>query len=74
MSKYYIAYGSNMNIKDMKKRCPAAQFVRTWELYTYMLMFSTYATIMKSTESSVPAVVWAIGDEDEKILIYMKVI
>ena len=29
MKKYYIAYGSNLNVKQMKFRCPTARIVGT---------------------------------------------
>ena len=29
MKRYYIAYGSNLNVRQMKFRCPTARFVGT---------------------------------------------
>ncbi|MGN1231560.1 MAG: gamma-glutamylcyclotransferase, partial [Anaerotignum sp.] len=29
MKKYYIAYGSNLNVRQMKFRCPTARIVGT---------------------------------------------
>lgn len=68
MKKYYIAYGSNMNTNDMKKRCPAAKRIGKFEMTGYRLMFNKYATIIKAKNSSVPAVLWEISEEDEKSL------
>lgn len=68
MSKYYIAYGSNMKTSDMKKRCPNAKVVGKFILPNYRLVFNRYATIFEDNNSSVPTVVWKISDEDEKLL------
>lgn len=35
MNKYYIAYGSNMNTEDMKKRCKTAKVICTMKLSNY---------------------------------------
>ena len=37
--KYYIAYGSNLNIKQMGYRCPTAKKLYTAELEGYRLEF-----------------------------------
>ena len=37
--KYYIAYGSNLNIKQMAWRCPTAKKLHTAELVGYRLEF-----------------------------------
>lgn len=65
MNKYYIAYGSNMNTEDMKKRCKTAKVIGTTKLSNYRLMFNRYATIVKDPASSVPVVIWEISEEDE---------
>lgn len=68
MSKYYMAYGSNMNIEDMKLRCPAAKVVGRRYLNGYRLMFNRYATIVEDKNSSVPVLIWEISDNDENQL------
>lgn len=68
MSKYYMAYGSNMNIDNMMIRCPFAEFVGWQYLYGYRLMFNHYATIVKNKNSVVPVLIWEITDDDEKKL------
>ena len=37
--RYYIAYGSNLNIHQMRMRCPAARRIGTSELKDYELLF-----------------------------------
>lgn len=68
MSKYYIAYGSNMNIVDMKKRCPTARMIGTLIFTGYKLMFNRYATIVKNETSRIPTVIWEITEKDEERL------
>ena len=39
MSKYYIAYGSNMNLKQMAERCPTAERIGIGKVKNYELQF-----------------------------------
>ena len=71
--KLYIAYGSNMNITQMRYRCRTAVAVAVGEVKGYRLRFygrcdSAVATIEKSKGSSVPVLVWKIRPKDEKSL------
>lgn len=73
MGKYYIAYGSNMDAKQMAYRCPTAQLLGRTELEDYRLLFKgsktgAYATIEPEEGSRVPVLVWTIEKEDEKRL------
>lgn len=73
MAKYYIAYGSNMDAKQMAYRCPTAQLLGRTELEDYRLLFKgsktgAYATIEPEEGSRVPVLVWTIEKEDEKRL------
>ncbi|MGN1126625.1 MAG: gamma-glutamylcyclotransferase family protein [Ruminococcus sp.] len=48
--KLYIAYGSNLNLKQMKYRCPTAKLVGKGVVENYELQFKgmphcSYATI-----------------------------
>ena len=36
---YYLAYGSNLNLKEMKHRCPFYKVVGTMYLYNFKLSF-----------------------------------
>ncbi len=71
--KYYLAYGSNMVIEQMKLRCPDAQIVKTEKIYGYELTFKktregVYLDLIKSKDKSsyVPTVIWEISENDEK--------
>ena len=66
----YAAYGSNMNLAQMQKRCPKAQVIGKGELRGYKLTFrgAGYANIEVSDHGSVPIVLWEITTECEREL------
>lgn len=66
--RYYLAYGSNLSIEQMKVRTPDAVVVGTGMLKDWRLLFRKYATIKKCKGYSVPVVVWKISGQDEKNL------
>lgn len=71
--RLYIAYGSNMNIEQMARRCPTAKVVGTAELEDWRLRFkggdnSSVATVEPSAGNKVPILVWEIQPEDEASL------
>lgn len=71
--KYYIAYGSNMDLDQMKCRCPDAILIGTSQLHGYELLFKgsqtgAYATIEPKAGEIVPVLVWKISEADEKNL------
>ena len=73
MSKYYIAYGSNMDTDQMDYRCPESLLVDTGWINGYELLFKGsltgfYATIEKNADCKVPCYIWNITDSDEKRL------
>ncbi|APM39883.1 gamma-glutamylcyclotransferase family protein [Clostridium kluyveri] len=71
-NKIYAAYGSNMNLKQMKRRCPKAKVVGIGEVRNYKLTFrgtsSGVANIEESSKGAVPIVLWEITKECEKAL------
>lgn len=73
MIKYYIAYGSNLNIAQMRHRCPGALVVGTGYINDYQLLFKgsktgSYLTIEKAEGSKVPVAIWKVNEEHEKAL------
>ena len=58
--KYYLAYGSNLNLQQMKYRCPTAKPIGKINLEDYRLMYKgsednyEYLTIEKSKGSELP--------------------
>ena len=72
-NKLYIAYGSNLNLPQMEKRCPAAKVLGASDIKDYALVFrggryGAVATIEPCEGSSVPVLLWEITPEDEKAL------
>ena len=72
-TKYYIAYGSNLNKAQMKRRCPTAMPFATATLENYELLFRgkrdcAVATIESKSGGKVPVAIWEITDMDEKSL------
>lgn len=68
--RYYIAYGSNLNISQMRMRCPHARVIGTSVIPDYELLFKgsmtgSYLTIEPKEGSSVPVAVWETTDDDE---------
>ena len=64
--RYYIAYGSNLNVYQMRFRCPSARIIGTAVIPNYELLFKgsktgSYLTIEPKKNSSVPV-------EDESTL------
>ena len=71
--RYYIAYGSNLNIPQMRSRCPQATVLGTANIEDYELLFKgsktgSYLTIEPCKGASVPVVIWEVTPRDEKAL------
>ena len=69
-SRYVLAYGSNLSLERMKRRCPSCKVVGTAELPGYRLLFKksmtgAYATIEQDANWTVPVVVYRISAADE---------
>ena len=73
MKKYYLAYGSNLNVAQMRWRCPDARALGTATIEDYRLLFKgsktgSYLTIEAQEGAQVPVAIWEVSDEDEKRL------
>ena len=73
MKKYYLAYGSNLNIRQMALRCPTSKPVGTAVIKDYELLFKgsntgAYLTIEPKAGAEVPVAVWSVEPADEKRL------
>lgn len=70
--RFYAAYGSNTNIKQMKLRCPMAKVIGTGELLNYRLTFrginNGVANIEFAKGRRVPIVLWEITKDCERKL------
>ena len=67
---YCIAYGSNLDERRMKARCPSAEAYGTSVINGYRLLFKRsmtgfYATIEQDANSAVPAVIYRMTLADE---------
>ena len=68
--RYYIAYGSNLNIRQMRMRCPGARIIGTAEIPDYELLFKgsqtgSYLTIEPKEGGRVPVAAWEVTESDE---------
>lgn len=68
--RYYIAYGSNLNLEQMHFRCPTARILGTSVINDYELLFKgsltgAYLTVEKKKGSKVPVAVLEVTAEDE---------
>ena len=72
--RYYFAYGSNMNLEQMKYRCPVAEVVENVRLENYRSGISRkgpgngVATVLPEKGSCVEGVLWKITEACEKNL------
>lgn len=73
MSRYYLAYGSNLNVRQMRFRCPTALVVGKGVIKDYRLLFKgsktgSYLTIEKAKGYEVPVAVWKVDEACEESL------
>ena len=66
--RLYIAYGSNLNIEQMAKRCSTAKVVGKAIMRNWRLLFCGAATIERQKGAQVPVLVWDIQPKDEAAL------
>lgn len=71
--RYYLAYGSNLNVVQMKNRCPGAEVVGKTNLEGWELLFKggktgSYLTIEKAKDGIVPVAIWEVTSADEEQL------
>jgi gamma-glutamylcyclotransferase (GGCT)/AIG2-like uncharacterized protein YtfP len=66
--RLYIAYGSNLNLRQMAYRCPTAKVVGAAVMRNWHLLFCGAATIERFKGGKVPVLVWDIQPKDEKEL------
>lgn len=71
--RYYIAYGSNLNVNQMLQRCPDAVMVGASSIEDYKLTFrgnsrSGVANIEPCAGERVPVGIWAVSQDDELAL------
>jgi gamma-glutamylcyclotransferase (GGCT)/AIG2-like uncharacterized protein YtfP len=60
----YFAYGSNLNLAQMLRRCPGARPICSYRLMDWRLEFRGYADIAPCLESYVDGALYEIGPND----------
>lgn len=76
MNKLYLAYGSNLSVRQMLSRCPGAIYVGTASIPSTRLVFRGSGTghflsiepAAEGEDREVPCLVWRINRENEKSL------
>lgn len=71
--RLYIAYGSNLDTKQMAYRCPGAKVVAKSWLHDYRLVFQgapygAHANVIPAEGYDVPVLIWEITKYDEMAL------
>lgn len=64
----YFAYGSNLNLTQMKKRCPNSVPIAKVLLKGYKLVFNRVADIIESPKDVVYGAIYEVSDRDIKNL------
>ena len=70
----YFAFGSNLNQKQMKRRCRDSKYIGCYSLKNYKLVFRNYflgggvADVQKKNNSSVLGAIYKISKKDEREL------
>ena len=66
----YFAYGSNMDLSQMRQRCPEAVFVNIAKLSGYRFIINNHgvATVIPKTVCNVYGITWNITSSDEELL------
>ena len=70
----YFAFGSNLNQKQMKRRCRDSKYIGCYSLKNYILVFRNYflgggvADVEKKKNSSVLGAIYKISKKDEREL------
>ena len=63
--RLYLAYGSNINLEQMARRCPNSKVIGTAMIPDYELEFRGVATIVPKKGAQVPVLMWEIDQQDE---------
>jgi hypothetical protein len=65
---YYLAYGSNLNVKQMAMRCPDARPIEAIVIEGWQLTFRGVADIEPKADAMLSAGIWKITKKCEKAL------
>ncbi|KAM0475205.1 hypothetical protein ACHAP7_007474 [Fusarium lateritium] len=67
ITKYYFAYGSNLHLEQMKRRCPGSKFIGCAKLcdHRWQINERGYANVLESQGHWVEGLVYEINARDE---------
>lgn len=74
LKKYYLAYGSNLNLEHMAQRCPSAKPIGVTTLENHRLVYKgsaddfSYLTIEKGEGKSIPLGIFTVSPKDIPLL------
>ena len=68
LTKYYLAYGSNLHLQQMSDRCKDAKAIAPIHLPNFRLVFRSVADIEQHEGSVVHGAVYEISEADERAL------
>ena len=65
--RLYFAYGSNMDLGQMRVRCPASEVVGCGRLsgHAFRIAAGGYGTVVPDPDSTVHGVLWRLTEADE---------
>lgn len=66
-TKYYFAYGSNLHLRQMSRRCPGSRFIGRGRLFHYRWQINErgYANVIEAEGHCVDGLVYEIDAQDE---------
>ena len=59
-TQLYVAYGSNLSVEQMSRRCPRATILGPGILKGWKLEFRTHANVIPAPDQEVPVLVWKV--------------
>lgn len=65
---YYLAYGMNTNLDEMRRRCPLAHSLGTVTLTGHKLAFKGCCDVVEDQTTSMECALWEITDRCESAL------
>lgn len=68
MTQLYFAYGANLNLENMRHRCPAARPIKAIKVQDWRLTFCDHATIEPCAGAVLEGALWEITPECEQSL------
>lgn len=66
VEQYYFAYGANLDVAEMQRRCPTSTFIGTAVLpqYRFIIFSHGVASVSQDPSRSVYGIVWSVTPQD----------